>query len=148
MANFKKIWILIADGSRAKIFEKTKHDYLSIPGSEMTGNRMLDAEALSDKPGRTYSSHANIRHSYEPKTSWHEHQKHDFAKQMSHYINKAHEKKEFEHLIIIAPSKVLGDLRNFLDKNVLSKIYSEIHKDITKLTDVQIKDFLSNEFDE
>ena len=147
MRHLKNIWVLIADGARSRVFEKSKHDYAPVEGGEMSGNRLRDSEALTDKPGRAFSSAGSSRHDYEPKTSWHDHQKQEFAREISEFINKAFENKEFEHLVIIAPSKTLGELRNFLNKNVQDKVSAEIHKDITKFTDSQIKDFLSNEID-
>ena len=69
-----------------------------------------------------------------------------FAKEISHYLKKAHDSKEFAHLYLAASPTLLGLLRNELSKDVESAIYEQVAKDLTKFNGNEIwKHFPSHE---
>lgn len=57
-----------------------------------------------------------------------------FAKEVSSFLTKGYQKKEFFHLYIAASPSFLGLLRQELPKEILGCISEEIHKDLTKET--------------
>jgi protein required for attachment to host cells len=71
----------------------------------------------SDAPGRAYSSVGEIR-SAVGETDWHELKKERFAAS----INKVALSGEFNQLVIVAPPKILGDLRRKFTKETETKI--------------------------
>jgi protein required for attachment to host cells len=121
----RKKWILIADGERAKIIEK------SADGLKNIGLTHHSAESNKDKghhsPGRVTPSMAHAQHSFPPHDEWRMFEKHEFAKKMADIIN--HNNDHFDELLLIAPSKVLGDLRMGLNNRSIEKIVGEMHKD-------------------
>jgi len=127
-------WIIIADGARARIL--ANHG----PGSglrnamktDFVSDNRKDRDIVSDRPGRSTGGTGG-RHAMEPKTNSHQFEKHLFAKEMAKRINSAHQRGDFDSLILVAPPQTLGDFRNALDKPVLNKVRAELDKDLTKV---------------
>lgn len=142
----KKVWVLVADGARARIFTKQYRKLTNAMGQDFVADNLKDTEALPDKPGSAFESANSARHAYEPRTDWHEYQKELFAKSLCDILHKANEQSEFDELIIFSPPRTLGELRSNLDKQVISKITAEFPKDITKYTEQELAAFLEKEF--
>lgn len=117
-------WILIADGERAKILEKTKEElrYLGptyhIPESEKDKGHHSPGALQGGTGGH---------HSFYPKEEFRVFEKHQFAKEIAAFLSKHHD--HYEELLLIVPPKVLGDLRAEMHKNAASKVVGEIQKD-------------------
>lgn len=145
MIKAKKRWVLVADGTRARIFSKGFNTLHNVMGQDFISDNLKDREMLSDKPGRSYESANPTRHAYEPRTDWHEHHKQLFAKELCSILEKACENADFDELIIISPPKMLGDIRGNLGKRILPKITAEIPKDISKLSERDLLEYLNRE---
>jgi protein required for attachment to host cells len=146
MVQFKlvhKAWIFVGDGQKAL--------FLINEGDEKFPNlRRLSVvenpdppsrEQGSDAPGRAYSSVGEIHSSVE-NTDWHELQKERFAASVAERINRAALSCEFSQIVIVAPAKILGDLRREFTKETESKIVAEIGKDLTNHTIAEIERLL------
>lgn len=145
MIKHKKTWVLVADGTRARIFVKNFKSLSNAMGQDLVADNLRDSEIYMDKPGRSYDSHNPTRHAYQPRTDWHEYQKQLFAKEICSVLEKANENADFDELIIISPPKMLGDIREYLGKQILSKITAEIPKDISKLSEHDLLTYLERE---
>jgi len=141
----KKRWVLVADGARARIFLRNKSNLENAMGQDFVGENLKESALGTSKPGRDFESSYSGRHAYEPRTDWHQHQKNLFAKELCDILKKANENSEFDELVIIAPPKTLGDLREHLTKQASLKVTAEIPKDITKYTPVELMNFLTRE---
>ena len=53
------------------------------------------------------------------------------AAAVAELLNKAAQRNEFEHAVVIAPAKMLGELRKHYHKTFESKLLKELHKDMT-----------------
>ncbi len=141
----RKTWVLVADGTRARVFIKKRDKMNNALGKDFVSDNLQDRDIYMDKPGRAYESSNPTRHAYQPRTDWHQYNKELFAKELCEVIEKASENAEFDELIIISPPKTLGDIRGNLCKQTLSKVTAEIPKDVTKLTEHELVDFLDRE---
>ncbi len=141
----KKTWVLIADGARARIFIKSHHKLDHLMGHDFVAENLRDSEIGTSKPGRGYESSNPSRHAYQPRTDWHQYNKQLFAKELCDILDKATENADFDELIIISPPKTLGDIRGYLSKQTLSKVTAEVTKDITKLTEHELVNYLERE---
>lgn len=141
----KKTWVLVADGTRARIFVKGFKTLHNVMGRDFVSDNLSDREIYMDKPGRSYESANSTRHAYQPRTDWHEYHKQLFAKELCLILEKASENADFDELIIISPPKMLGDIRGYLDKQILPKITAEIPKDISKLSERDLLEYLDRE---
>lgn len=137
-------WIFVGDGQKAL--------FLINEGDEKFPNlRRLTAEEHpdppsreqgSDAPGRAYSSVGGIRSAVE-ETDWHELEKVRFAASIADRINRAAQSEAFNQIVIVAPPKILGDLRREFTKETETKIIAEIHKDLTNHTIAEIERLLT-----
>jgi protein required for attachment to host cells len=101
-------------------------------------------EQGSDAPGRAYSSVGGIRSAVE-ETDWHELEKERFAASIADRINKAAQSGAFSQIVIVAPPKILGELRREFTKETEAKITAEVPKDLTHHTIAEIERLLTAE---
>ena len=137
----KKIvtWILIADGARARILRSEgRGSALTQVGNILEGDNRKTGEIGAEKQGRAYDPSGAGRHAMEPRVDWHTHEKHQFAKNLAAQLNKSAQAKEFERLAMIAPAKVLGDLRAALGKQAGELLVAELSKDLTGIPDHEL----------
>jgi protein required for attachment to host cells len=139
-------WVFVGDGQKAL--------FLINEGDEKFPNlrRMAvwenpdppSREHGTDAPGRTHSSIAGIRSAVE-ETDWHELEKERFAKSVAEQINKAALSNSFEQICIVAPPKILGDLRREFAKETETKIIAQVPKELTNHTIAEIERLLTAE---
>ncbi len=139
-------WVVVGDGQKAL--------FLTNEGDEKFPNlRRLSVELHddpptreqgSDAPGRAYSSVGSGRSAVE-ETDWHEVEKERFAVSIAERINKGAQSAAFNQLVVVAPPKILGDLRREFTKETGSKILAEIAKDLTHHTIAEIERLLTAE---
>jgi len=137
-------WVFVGDGQKAL--------FLINEGDEKFPNlRRLSVEEHrdpptheqgSDAPGRAYSSVGSGR-SAVGETDWHEIEKERFAAAIADRINRAAQSEAFKQLVIVAPPKILGDLRDAFAKETETKIVVEIPKDLTHHTIAEIERLLT-----
>jgi protein required for attachment to host cells len=101
-------------------------------------------EQGSDAPGRAYSSVGRIRSAVE-ETDWHELEKERFATSIADRINKAAQSGAFSQIVIVAPPKILGELRREFTKETEAKVIAEVPKDLTHHTIAEIERLLTVE---
>src|ERR1700737_3022670 len=101
-------------------------------------------EQGSDAPGRAYSSVGRIRSAVE-ETDWHELEKERFAASIADRINKAAQSGVFSQIVIVAPPKILGELRREFTKETEAKVIAEVPKDLTHHTIAEIERLLTAE---
>lgn len=126
-------WILVCDGARGRILvNRGKGTGLSeIESANSMEAREPTRNLGTDKPGRSFDSVGSSRHAMASPTDWHQFEKTQFARGMAAIVNKAALANDFDRLVIAAPPRVLGDLRQALRPQALKKITSEIGKDLT-----------------
>jgi protein required for attachment to host cells len=137
-------WVFVGDGQKAL--------FLINEGDEKFPNlRRLSVEEHqdpptreqgSDAPGRAYSS-VGWGRSAVGQTDWHELEKERFAEAIADRINKAAQSEAFIQLVIVAPPKILGDLRHEFTKETKTKIVAEIPKDLIHHTIAEIEGLLT-----
>jgi len=130
----EKTWVLVADGARARIFvqDSVGMELTPVLAEKDDQSRLPTRDIGTDKPGRTQERVADgSRHAMAPRVDWHEFEKELFAKKMAKILDQAAQKKAFDRLVLVAPSKTLGQLRHALGKTAHEKITAEINKDLT-----------------
>lgn len=145
----KKRWVLVADGARARIFVMDHTHLENALGEDFVGERLKESDLGTSRPGRSFESGYSGRHAYQPHTDWHQHQKDVFAKELCDILEKACDKPkpDFDELIIVAPPKSLGDIRGHLGDKTLTRVVYEIPKDVTKLSEFELMNYLEKEID-
>lgn len=129
-------WVVVADSSRARIFESRQHgrelvecDTLLHPEARLkTGEIMSDSEGMqTDRMG--YGQRKS-----DPRTSPHEVEAEKFAGQLADYLDQHRTSHDFDEVVLAAPPEFLGQFRQRCDKQVEKLISHTVVKDYTQLT--------------
>jgi protein required for attachment to host cells len=133
----KRTWFVVADGAHVNFFGLTANGsgLIRVGGTGLSGAdvRVPARELKSDKPGRTISSSSGgPRHAIEPHHDYHKLEKHKFTIGVAKALEKAFEEDRFDQLVLVAPSRSLGELRTVLSDQVRSHVVHELAKDLTK----------------
>jgi protein required for attachment to host cells len=128
-------WIIIADGSRARILtpreERVGFDIVYETAS--TEAHVPSREIWADRPGHTQESRSSARHSIEPRHDPHEERKAAFIRGLASQLNAAGKENRFDRLILFAPPRCMAELRETLEEGVRRKINAAAPKDLTKV---------------
>lgn len=145
-------WILVADARQAQIYRRQHLEKL-IPlerrskrsqFEEVVANEPVpvigmkwEAESASqydigrNKTGMVFESASSFRSMSAPHMDIHEEIREHFARTLGKALNRAKEDKSFDRLVLIAPAKMLGELKKHMDAKVLKNIVAEMPKDLT-----------------
>lgn len=127
-------WVVVADGARARILAgDPAAGTLELVMPELVGRgREKGAELMADRPGRSIdSSHVGDRHAMEPPTDPKEVEKQRFVRQLAERLTEALTEGRFARLVLVAPPRVLGELRAVLPEKVRAAVVHEVDKDLT-----------------
>lgn len=142
-------WVLVGDGRRALFLENHGDpDLLDLRVIEArVDENPATRDQGTDAPGRVFASRGGVRSAVET-TDWHELEKEHFADEIAATINKAAESGAMKEIVIIAPPKVLGELRKELTAKARAKVKGELDKDLTRHPILEIEKALAREFNQ
>lgn len=126
-----KAWVLIGDGRKALVLRNEGDaDLLDLRRvSVRVDENALTHEQGTDAPGRAFGA-GGARSAVE-QTDWHEIEAHRFAASMAAEINEAVRSGACKEFVLVAPPKVLGDIRLKLSIEAQKHVKGEIPKDLT-----------------
>src|SRR5882724_1750914 len=137
-------WVVVCDDAKALILEnagdaitpnlKTK-EVRAQPDSKTS-------EQGTDAPGRSISSVGSRRSAME-QTDWHDQAEQLFLVDLANRLDAAVTAGETKSLIVIAPPRALGVLRQAFSAAVRSAIRAEIDKDYVKMPVYEIEKHLA-----
>jgi protein required for attachment to host cells len=142
--------IVVADERKAMFFDSSKPSDLQACGAvenPAAGLKDLDLEA--DRPGRRFGSpmssggngvgsHSSHHHGVNGERSAQRHELVMFAKEVGQRIDADRLGRKFDRLVLVAPPKMLGLLRQSLPTQSQSLLASEIPKDLAHHSPVAI----------
>jgi len=142
-----RTYILIADGARARLLlsEGRTSPLVEVPSSDDRQTLKPDHELASDRPGRVHESANVSRHAIE-RVDLHQQEKGKFAVALAAKLDKRLENREFDRLIVVAAPETLGVIRAALSEKVRSVILGEVPKDLTKVPNGDVRDYIGDEF--
>jgi len=131
------IWIVIADGGRARIVVRAAHDrgFETIRSFDAAAAHQSSAALGSERPGRTGERASGLRHAIEPRADRHQQAKEVFAELVADTINQAAGRGEFLSFVLIAPTRLLPTIRDGLDARARDMLVGSLAKDLTKVPD-------------
>lgn len=136
-------WVVIADGEKALFLRNegdAVHPNLEV-FREMEQENPPDREQGTDKPGRFDDGGPGHRSGVQ-ETDWHQIGKERFAKDVAARLYKYAHAGKFDKLILVAPPKVLGDMRDQLHQEVNERVIGEIPKTLTNHSIDKIENLL------
>ncbi|MFZ5791799.1 MAG: host attachment protein [Pseudomonadota bacterium] len=139
-------WVLVADGKRATIFtnDGPGRGLAPVPGASFTTELHPSRDIVSDRPGHVQESAGSARHGVEPKVDYHRLEKTLFARELAKRLDAAIDGGKCQRLVLVAPPRVLGDLRQALSAKSRAAVAGELDKDLTHLKTSEIAQHLKS----
>ena len=139
-------WVLIADGARARILSNDGfgHGLAAMEGFQFSSDHSATHDLVSDREGRSFSSHGHGRSAYEPETDPHREFKKRFAHQLADVLAKGRASKAYDRLVLVASPVTLGDLRAAISDHVRACVIGEVAQDLTKLPNDKVADHVKH----
>lgn len=124
-----KSWIIVANSQQARILKvesvgvlKKLSELKNAHEHEMVGQ---DAASRANHPSPVGHHHAK-----EPRTTAHQKDAVDFAKEVVAFLEKAFSKGDYEYIYLVAEPRFLGNLRHNFSAHLTQRIAGEVPKDL------------------
>jgi protein required for attachment to host cells/ribosome-associated translation inhibitor RaiA len=141
-AKRKTTWIAVLDGTQARFF-----------ALRMNGNGQIFEEAAAalnadlprrdERPSRAFSI-GKARGAVEPRHDYNKLAKHQFTREVAGTLDAACADHRYDQLVLVAPPRSLGELRELLTERVLASLAHEVPKNLTKLASDALRRKLSD----
>lgn len=135
-------WFCVADAGTARI-KQSMSPRLPL-SSVVTLNHAPYEHGRYEPPPRTQESATTARHSFTDAESPVRREKREFAAAVADFLDVAAERGEYQRLVLAAPPKFLGDLRAALGAKARAMVAGEIDKDLTKESDADLAERISD----
>lgn len=124
-------WFLLADGRRARVLVEERRG-AALQRADDWEMKIEDEDMYEpqDRPPRTFDSVGQGRHAMDKGVTLHEKEELNFLKRVADRIGEADKAKQFDHLVIAAPPRALGTLRELLPQSVKTRVRAETAKDL------------------
>lgn len=151
-ANPQSTWILVADGKQAQMYahEKVEHvialtgnatrgpsrvltirEPVPVEGVQWKAGHVEQYQVGRNATGMVFGSASSARHISEPHIDARDEVKIHFARMLAEQLNALQSKKSFAQLVLVAPPKMLGEIKKHLNKNTLKCVIAELPKELT-----------------
>jgi protein required for attachment to host cells len=140
-------WVIVADASRARIFEARAlgRGLREIEEIANPAGRAHSKDLLADAGGRTYPNAGARQGSAQPRSDPVEHGVEVFAKRLADRIEQGRVERRFERLCFVAPPRFLGLLREKCCRETGKLVEFELAKDLSQLDTAAIDEHLRND---
>jgi protein required for attachment to host cells len=139
-----KVWVLVADSGKARLFQASgpnttleEHTDLVMPSA-----RMRNQDLATGRPGRSFDSFGEGRHAMEPSTPAKEIESDRFAARIAELLETERLMGAYTRLVLIAPPRFLGQLRDALSDPVRALVSDELNKDLVRFDVDAIREHL------
>ena len=127
-------WVVVCDGAKALLLENVGDE--KFPNLKTQKVYEQDDpkthELGTDAPGRAISSVGSARSSME-QTDWHTQLEERFLKALAAHLDHAVQAGQIRSLIVIAPPRALGVLRQAYSVTLRHAVRAELDKDLVRL---------------
>jgi protein required for attachment to host cells len=139
-----KLWYVIADGGRARFVERDETGAFRTVASFDSSERHERSHDLGrDRPARVKESANAARHAIEPRRDLHDGAKEDFVKLVAEELDAEHGRGQFHKLVLVAPPRVLTELKQYLSKSMAKLVVDGLQRDLTKVADHDLAQHLA-----
>lgn len=140
-------WVLLIDAGEARVLRKPD------PAPEMANlpletvlDRTSDVrplrEIMSDKPGRSFSSHGHGQSAMEYSSDPVRDETRAFARDILTELDARLKTGDFARLLVYAPPRMLGLLREVMPDGLAGAVAGEHAKDLLKLPELDLRSLL------
>jgi protein required for attachment to host cells len=127
-------WVVVCDGRKALILRNAGDEmFPNLQTKEVYEQKNPDThEQGTDAPGRSINSVGNARSAME-QTDWHDEQEKAFLTDLAGRLDAALGAAETKSIVIVAPPRALGVLRQAYSPQLKQAVSEEIDKDYVKM---------------
>lgn len=140
------MWIVVAGGKSAVIYlqEKYQAPLQHQQTIHYADSSLKEQDRVTDQPGRSFDRHGLGRHRLEPKTTKKRHDETLFAAEVVAAIQQGYGSREFSSVALLAPPRLLGELRAEIKPPLHAAIACEISKDLSEAGAEDIRERVNN----
>jgi protein required for attachment to host cells len=127
-------WVVVCDGRKALLLENVGDAVsLNLKTKEVHEHANPKThEQGADRPGRAFSSVGAIRSAVE-QTDWHDQSERAFLEDLAGRLDAAVTAGETEAVIVVAPPRALGVLRQAYSPRLRQALRAEVDKDLVRM---------------
>jgi protein required for attachment to host cells len=140
-----KIWVLVANGSEARLFEMDDHtkDLSLLDAIDHPESRKKGSELSSDRSGhyqgeRTGATHGAFNEPIDPKS----YEIERFAMDLAGLLEEGRAGSRYKEVVVVASPHFHGLLNKHLNKQVEKMVSHHIEKDYTHVTEQEMLETL------
>ncbi len=144
----KKIWLLVADAARARLFEVDRRARRFVLRDSWADDAAAGkgSDLVADRPGRTFDSAGQGRHAMEPPTAPKTVAKAQFLAMLAEHLVLEARRQSFDELHVVAAPRALGELREKFDGAVRDRLRGELAKDLMPSSEAELESALGGTF--
>jgi protein required for attachment to host cells/ribosome-associated translation inhibitor RaiA len=141
-------WIAVCNRAGARIFKKQFHDVELFHSLDYPLGRERTRALRTDKPSvsrMNFAAGGGTTHRMTGGKDPHEELAVAFSKTVGAYLKNAFQKKQFEHLVVVAEPHFLGLIKLSLDKKVQASVSQWVAKDLVRFSIFNVKKLFLSE---
>jgi protein required for attachment to host cells len=137
-------WVVVCDGAKALVLENIGDEmFPNLKTREVYQQENPRTQEIgTDAPGRSFQSVGNKRSAMD-QTDWHDQEERRFLEQLVARLDAAVQAGQPKSLVIAAPPRALGILRQHYSNGLRRALRAEIDKDLVKLPIHEIEKHLA-----
>jgi protein required for attachment to host cells len=138
-------WVLVCDGKKALVLENVGDDkFLNLKTKQVYEQPDPPTREMgTDAPGRAINSIGGQRSAMD-QTDWHDREEQRFLHGLLGHLEAAINAGQLKSLIVVAPPRALGVLRQAYSHGLRAALRGEIDKDLVKVPVPEIERRLSS----
>lgn len=137
-------WILVADAAKARLFElhRKGDNPVEIACYTCPDGRSPGRHPTHGRLPRVQEGNSPIRHAIEPKTSLRDKHAQQFADTLGAIVRQGRQEGRYGRLILVAPPRFLGALRESLDEQTAACVVGEVRHELLALSPAELRTHL------
>lgn len=133
-------YIVVADAARARLFTRDGLTISELDSLVHAEGRLHEGDLVTDRGGDVHESTSNTARSAGGESVATQHHEEMFAREVAERLYRARVDNSMEKLILVAPPRFLGQLRDKLDGPTTKRVIHSLAKDLTKATSADIQE--------
>ena len=137
-------WVIVCDGAKALVLENVGDaKFPNLKTRDVYEQKVLATHEMgTDAPGRSHQSNGHARSAVE-QTDWHDQQETTFLTELAHRLEAAVNSHQVKSLIVVAPPRALGVIRQHYGHALKAAVRAELDKDYVKMPVHEIEKHLT-----
>ncbi len=138
-------WVLIANGERARCFERRAQDHALIELADLVhpqshaGGKAGPGDVSGDAgKGHGRTGHAGTQ--FEPHTDAHAKERGSFASELAAFLNEGVRDNQCDRIVLIASTAMLGEIKPRLSSVAEKALSTTVASDLTRYTGPELKE--------